>query len=250
MRPLSFPFPSSVAGVRPLIATLALTATCLADSAPDPPSTLKIAVIDITVIFQKNCRFNKALSRLKFDVKQLEKATKQQREEQSRHAVKLRRWAPDSPAFQRVESAHVSQAAAAQAQLALQHKQLKRREAMIFANAYQDVRRHVEQHCKRHKIDLVLRYDSRKPNPNSDRQSISKWYRRTVIYQHGLDLTPILLKRINAQKGPRYDACGTSLDPFPKPVRFLATLTGMAVQRVLAARTAWVIDRLIFPPAS
>ncbi|MCA9176839.1 MAG: OmpH family outer membrane protein [Planctomycetales bacterium] len=161
------------------------------------PYPTRIAVVDVKQIFEQNNRFKSQMEAIEGQVKKLQE-----------EMTNVQKWAldqqkalgemPKGPNRDAAEAKLASQIAQYRVNETLKKKNILESEAAVYYNSWRDIERAVEAHCQRHRIDLVVRFDSRNMDP-SNRESVMQTVNRSVIYQAPeLDITNSVLMMLNA----------------------------------------------------
>lgn len=167
----------------------------LAQSAQGPSGTA-IALVDMNKVFQNHMRFKAAMDDLKKDITNYEAGLGDQRKQAAHMNEQLANYRPGTPEYKQVESQLAQLAANAQVGMAMQKKEFLEREAKVYYQAYMEVAEQVNQIAARNNIALVLSYNG-EPINAEDRASILQGVNRAVVYQRELDITPLVLERLN-----------------------------------------------------
>lgn len=243
-----------------ILATLAI-ATCL----PAPPAVgqgppvhhfdapqagVKVALVDVGDVFRRLDRFRERLAQLKSDVDQFEQDLRQDEQKLAKKTGQLKRykrpWAREN-----AEQELTKERGELRVRRELKQQMIAQEEAKMYYAAWLDLRREVAAVCREHGIDVVLRYDRSPVNPH-DRDSVLARCNSTIIYQSQLDLTDLLVERLNARNHWAAKPYGapTIRGQIGKQSKWLVTIPAIAAQQVLTARTAWAVDRIVFPEGS
>ncbi|MCA9174832.1 MAG: OmpH family outer membrane protein [Planctomycetales bacterium] len=188
---------------RAAILSIMAAATLLAPavvSAQSPQGT-KVALVDISMIFQKNQRFSATMDAMKTEVDAFEASVKQRGEALKAKSEGLKRFAVGSPEYRRDEAGLAKESAELQVDIGLKRKEIMDREARVFFEAYQEVVQHVEAIARSQNIGIVLRYNSAQIDPN-ERNSVQAGVNRSIVYQNQLDITDLVLNSINRRAAP------------------------------------------------
>ena len=226
---------------------------CLASVLAMPPAgraevaagRQRVAVVDVSRLILENRRFRAALDLLEAEGKRLEGELKKQQLEIAAQAESLRSRQA-STALTRAETALAKRRVLWRAQTEAQQVALLQQQDELYARAYREAHDRIAEYCRRHRIALVLQQSSKQLTPSEGRKVLD----RLVIHQDRVNITPAVLRRINASQTPRYGPPKFSLEKLPRPARFLFTLPAVAAKRVAEVRAAATLDRLVFPPAS
>lgn len=177
-----------------------VSALCLAGPAFAQGPGTKVALVDISMIFQKNQRFSATMEMMKKEIQQFEESVKTRRQALQTKSEALKQYQPGSPEYRRDESTLAKQSADLQVDIGLKKKEIMEREAKVYHAAYQEVVNHVAAIARANGYGIVLRYNSSTIDP-TERNSVLAGVNRSIIYQNKLDITEMVLRTINSQSG-------------------------------------------------
>ena len=211
---------------------------------------VKVALLDLGQVFRQLDRFRQRVAQVKTDVETFEQdlvSAEAQLAKQRAQLVKHKR----PSAKDRAEEELTKAVAEVQLQRELKRQAMLKAEAKLYFEAYIDVKREVEAFCKQHQIDLVIRFDRSAVNPH-DRDAVLARCNRTLVYQRGLDITDIVVERLNGKThwASRPYGAPTIRGKIRKNSQWMTTIPIIAVQQVITARTAWAVDQMVFPDGS
>lgn len=156
----------------------------------------KVALLDISHIFQNNTRFKATMDAMKADIENFEKHVKDRRTKLQAKGEGLKQWTVGSDEYKRAEAALAKESADLQVEIGLKKKDIMEREARVYYDAYSEIVRHVAYIGQQRNIGLVLRYNSTQIDRN-DRNSVLQGVNRSIVYQNQLDITSLVLNSIN-----------------------------------------------------
>jgi Skp family chaperone for outer membrane proteins len=108
-------------------------------------------------------------------------------------------YAVGSPDYKRAEETATKKMADLKADMELKRKDVMEKEAKLYFDTYQDIKRVVDDIAKRARIDLVLRYERQpiaSPAGIVNPRDTLKLLNQPVIYDNGLDITDIVVKML------------------------------------------------------
>ena len=178
-----------------MVSAIFLAAPAFAQS----PGT-KVALVDISLIFQKNQRFSATMEMMKKEIEQFEESVKGRRQALQAKGEALKQYQPGSPEYRRDEASLAKESADLQVDIGLKKKEIMEREAKVYHAAYQEVVNHVAAIARTNGYGIVLRYNSSTIDP-TERSSVLAGVNRSIIYQNKLDITELVLRSINSQGG-------------------------------------------------
>jgi len=189
---------------------VALAAGWLSPQSPDPSQTLAqepaadvssasdTAVLDVGKVLQGYKQFQGDLESLKAEVAKANQEVAVRQAEAESVAKELQGMQPGQPNFENKQLLLVRLQTELKQLVDRNRQQFVVREAGLYKQAYDQLRKRVSQFASEHGIRLVLRVnqgevDAR--NPNAVLQSVNE----TVIYQNGLDITNEIIRHINSE---------------------------------------------------
>jgi Skp family chaperone for outer membrane proteins len=179
---------------------LLLPAFCAAQQAAPPPSSgINIALLDIPQVFKNHPGFTQRSEEIKKEMKDLEAQFLDQRKVINDKRAALSQYKVGSPEFERLEKEIANQVANLQVSIEQRRRDILEREAKLYYDTYNEILTYVDAFCKRHNIALVLNHDSEPIDP-TDHNSVRRGITRPVIYQDRIDITPEIIRMINAPR--------------------------------------------------
>ncbi len=176
------------------------TSVSLAQTGPAPSGT-SIALLDMNKVFQNHLRFKAAMEDLKKDITNYEAGLGDQQKAAVQMSEQLANFKPGTPEYKELEARLAQMAANVQVNMAMQKKDFLSREAKVYYQAYAEVAEQVNLFSANNNIALVLSYNGEAIDPEN-RGSILQGVNRAVVYQNGLDITPLILERLNRGAAP------------------------------------------------
>ena len=167
-----------------------------------PAAGDRIAVIDINHIFKHHERFKAMVEAWKKDVKAAEDLVRTERQKIDEFVKQLDRFKAGTPEYKGLEEDIARNQASLQASMALQKKDLMKREAKMYLNVYREIQEQVDYFARTNGITLVLRFNRAEIDEEDPRQ-IQQGLLRQVVFQDRIDITMDILKRLNPASGQR-----------------------------------------------
>ena len=171
-------------------------------NAQDASRYSRVAVIDISEVFQNHQRFKAMMDEIKKDIEAFDQELRGKRKEINDNITELQEYKAGSTAYAQMEKKVASMQADLQVAMQLKRKSILGREAKVYHQAYGEVMAQVSSFAQRHNIDLVLRFDSKPIDPAS-RDSVLKGVNRAVVYQRSMDITKFVLDNLNRGLPPQ-----------------------------------------------
>jgi Skp family chaperone for outer membrane proteins len=164
-----------------------------------------VAIIDLSYIFKNHARFKAMTEAMRADVLKAEEILKGRRTEIETLTKRLtdlgQDLRKDSPDYKALDADLTRKKIDLSTEVAQQKKEFLEKEAKIYYNVYTEVLDEVKFFAERNRISIVLRFNG-DPITDSDPQEILKQLNKQVVYYNqGVDITPHILKAINA-RGP------------------------------------------------
>jgi Skp family chaperone for outer membrane proteins len=176
-------------------------------------ASTNVVVIDIPYIFKNHVRFKAAIDDIKKDIDAYKQYITKQQAQIRAERERLQQFKPGTREYKEIEERIARMTMEAQLEGAKQQKAFMEREAQEYYKAYKEIQDAVAEFAGRNGISLVLRYNSEEIDP-SKRESIMQGVNSMVVYQNGLNITPLILDRLNrgTPQGPI-----SSKPPIPRP---------------------------------
>lgn len=161
-----------------------------------------IALLDVSVIFDKHNRFQGQMEAMKAEVKQFEEYLRSKQAAIQAEAEKAKQFQPGSPQYKQIEETVVRMQNDLKIETGFKRKEFLEREAEAYYAVYREVESVVASYSQRYGVSLVLRYGSQEINPK-DRESVLRGINRPVVFrQNYLDITEPILAQLNLGTRP------------------------------------------------
>ena len=155
-----------------------------------------VVVIDVPLIFKNYELFKAQINDIKKDIDGWKDYMTNQQKKIRAEAEKLEQYKPGTQEYKQIEEAVARMNMDLQLEGAKKQKEFMEAEAKVYYNTYRRVEKEVEDFASRNGIQLVLRYSSEDMDPTK-RESIMQGINRIVVYQSRLDITQLILDRLN-----------------------------------------------------
>jgi len=181
------------------IAIVALAAATVNAQQPGAPGAgaRGIALLDISYIFKNHARFKSMMDGMKGDVKRAENQVKRERDSIRTLAERLREFRSGSPEFKQLEQELAKRQSDLQVQMQLQRKDFLHQEAKIYHTIYREILQEVEYYATSQGISVVLRFSGDPVDIEKPDEVLRDLNKSVVYYSSGLDITPMVLERLN-----------------------------------------------------
>lgn len=160
------------------------------------PTGTNVAVIDVAQIFKKHNRFNAAMQDIKKDIEDFETFVRGEQTKMKTLAEQLQTFKAGSLEYKQKEEEIARLTSEMQVKIGLKRKEFLEQEARVYYHVYKEVEQSVQNFSIRNRIGLVLRYNSEEMKED-DRASVLQGVNRAVVFQQGLDITPLILEDLN-----------------------------------------------------
>lgn len=162
------------------------------------PSTAHhgVAVIDIRYIFNKYSRFQQGLEGWKHEMENTRGLLKKDAEGFEKQVEKLKALKPGTKEFKTLEEELARRESDQKVQVQIKEKEFNEKRAKLYLTAYQDISEAVKNYSDRNGISLVLDFNGAPVDQNNP-QAIQGEILKLVVYQNGIDITPIILDDLN-----------------------------------------------------
>jgi Skp family chaperone for outer membrane proteins len=188
-----------------------------------PAQGPSVAILDLTYVFKNHARFQQMSNDMRRDVESAENTLKNERTAYQQLTEKLEQYKRGTAEFKAMEEELAERAAKLNLQVNIQKKNFLEQEAKIYYTVYQEVIDCVKNYADSAGTSLVLRFNG-DPIDRSDPQEVLKELNKSVIYYNrAIDITPIILERLNGSGYQNKPAAGQQ---FPS-----ATLPGAPQQQ-------------------
>lgn len=180
-----------------------------------PAAVRNIAVVDIEYIFKNHLRFKQEMSALRSEAATVEQWAQREQESLKAMAEQLKDHQPGTPTYNQIDDALVKRQKEFEAEVIKKRKEFLLREAKLHYATYQEIVNEVQYLAAANGIVMVLRFNGQQVDPNAP-DDILRYINQLIVYQAPeLDLTPIVLQRLNARaQSATTSASATSL-PVP-----------------------------------
>ncbi len=155
-----------------------------------------VAVIDLRYIIKNNSGFKSGEERMKADMEAADASLKKERSRLQSLSEKLKTYKPGSPEYKKLEEDLAQQSASLQVRVKIMQKDFQEKQSKLFYGIYREINDAVKYYSDRHGINLVLQFDGDKIDGDNP-QSVNNALNNMVVYQRGVDITPLILEELN-----------------------------------------------------
>ncbi len=189
--------------ILPILLSVALVGTAIVQSAQaQRPAAPEVALLDLNYVFKNHAGFKASKAELQaaVDMAQLDIKTRQEKLQQMQ--AKLQESTPGSPDFRALETQITKELADLNLSVQLERKRFIEREAQLAYNVYKQVLDEVTHYCRQHGIRMVLRFNGEPLDMNKPEHIAEQLNRNVVYHESTIDITPVILQRLNSQSAP------------------------------------------------
>ena len=160
-----------------------------------------IAVIDVKYILDKYVRLQNDLKGWNGARENVAKELQTEAERFAKEVEKLKALKPSTKEYKAKEEELAKKDSDQKIQLQLKEKEFAEKRAALYLAAYQDITAAVKVYAERHAISIVLQFNGA-PVDQSNPQAVQAEVLKFVVYQNGIDITPIILDDLNRRAAP------------------------------------------------
>lgn len=164
-------------------------------SAQQRTSTQNIAVLDVEKVFKQNQGFIAKMELFNADKNNLDTLVKQQMAELNREARGLSQYEIGSQQRNTIESNLLQLEAKIRTEARQTELQITRNEARAYYDLYQKMQSALASIVAQRGISLVLKRDST-PIAPTDLNSVKRGISRSVVFESGHDITPLVIEQL------------------------------------------------------
>lgn len=176
------------------------TAPATAQARPAPSGT-NVAVVDIGFIFKNHNLFNTKLIALNEQGVQIDAEARAKQRELLKMKEELSGYKAGSPEFKQLDEKMTKEASDFDLYRRRKVQEFTADEAKLYYETYSQIEQEIARFAMQARIGLVLRH-SFEPMKPEEPQTIKLGIMRPIIFQDRLDITKIILERVNAGTEP------------------------------------------------
>jgi Skp family chaperone for outer membrane proteins len=210
----------NIRSISKYLLVLALTAGMIVPASAQAPSAgHQIAIVDMGEIFTNCVRYKTAIEGMKAQTLQLEGQFKADYENMKKMAEELKALQPGSPDFRTRESALGKMELDFKFKQAQARKDFEERINGVQFSLYREIDAVVKQIAVANNIALVMRHNTSEVKGNDPQQVLRAVNQSVVYYNPGLDITRLVLSKLNenATPLPQPNVPGTPVTNRPGP---------------------------------
>ena len=175
-----------------LAAPLAAADKDVKNDSPKPAASRKIGVLDVNRLFKKHAELKRELRDLQAEATLVQAKYESELKALQKKSEELKGLTAGSREYQNLEEELVKEKARIQAEIPLKRKDFVQREARLYLEVYQEIKRDVAKIAKSQRLALVLNANLDEingDNPDEVARGISN---KVVWFDDSIDLTPQL----------------------------------------------------------
>lgn len=172
-----------------------------------------VALVDVSYIFKKHARFNAEMGRMKVTIERAEAEVRAESETIQKLTVQLRELNKGTQGHNDLLEEITTRRAKLSVTVQVQKDRFMQEEAKTYHKIYHEILQEVDYYAASNGIGLVLRFNGDPVDAGKPNDVLRQINKPVVWYNQGLDITKIVLDRLNGL-GP-----GPNRDPRPADTR-------------------------------
>jgi Skp family chaperone for outer membrane proteins len=159
-----------------------------------PPT--RTAVLDVPYIFKNHVRFKMMMEDLKRQVQQAEEQFKAERQQVTKMAEELQQYNKGTDKYKELEEKITDLQTRLTISVNRQKTAFLQQEARNYYTVYQEICQATDYFCQQYGIDLVIKFNREKINPDNP-DSVLSGINQLVVHHRGLDISDQILANLN-----------------------------------------------------
>ncbi len=157
-----------------------------------------VVLLDVNAVFKHHNRMRSMMKQMKDDVRRAEEEVRSERNAIVQLAKRLEEEiTPGTRDYNALDVQLTERRTKLSIRIQLQKKEFLQREAKIFHTVYQEVLQEVNYYANANNVALVLRFNAARANPDQPQEILRDINKAVVWYAPPLDITQIVLDRLN-----------------------------------------------------
>jgi len=158
----------------------------------------KIAIVDVARILKEHAGIKSQMQRIEQELKDFDASFKAKNEELKNEVAILKDLVPGTPDYTKQEEKIAQIESRGKLEFGRRRKELIDAEAKIFHDNYQLIAQMVSSVAVTNQIGIVFRYNSEEMDL-ADKDSLIRGVMKNIVYHDaGLDMTPLVMKMLDA----------------------------------------------------
>lgn len=210
----------NIRSISKYLLVLALTTGMIAPAVAQTSAGHQLAIVDMGEIFTKCVRYKATIEGMKTETLALEGRFKGDYENMKKMAEEMKTLQPGSPDFRKREAELGKLELDFKFRQAQARKDFEERINSVQFSLYREIDAVVKQIAVANNIALVMRHNTTPPNGNDPQQVLRAINQAVVYYNPGLDITNLVLSKLNENATPIPSPAGTpgqAIVPRPGP---------------------------------
>ncbi len=163
------------------------------------PMVRNVAVVDIDYIFKNHVRHKQQMEAIRAEATAAEQWAQQEQASLKALAEQLKDHQPGTPTYSQIDDTLLRRQKEFEADVLKKRKDLMLKEAKVVYATYQEIVGEIQYFAAANGITMVFRFNGTEPDPNNP-DDVLRTINRWIVYQGAeLDITPIILQRLNAR---------------------------------------------------
>ncbi len=158
---------------------------------------VKIALLDVSLVFKNHTRFKARMEDMKVRLKMAEDRLTAERTRLQKMQAQVREFKPGTPDYKKLEMDFAKGKASLAVSAEMTQKEFVEMEARIYFDVYNEIQQAVHAYCSANGISLVWRYSSTKPDVARPDTVLAHINKPVVYHANGLDITNAILQQVN-----------------------------------------------------
>jgi Skp family chaperone for outer membrane proteins len=205
----------SLAAAAAVICCVGLLAiSSLSAQRPAPPSAPRngVALVDVAAVSQKCARLTQSLEALKTEYESHSAEFKKEADAGNQLTEKARQLPAGSPERKKLEQEILKKRADYELHGKRITEDTREREGKLYVNMFRELNEELARYAQANGIELILRNDV-PPLDLNDPRSVLQEIQKPIVYQRGVDVTPVMVEALNRRSGPLGTVSKTAAQP-------------------------------------
>jgi Skp family chaperone for outer membrane proteins len=167
----------------------------VAPAAVAPAAGPSIVLLDVTAVFKDHPSYKQEMEALKKDMQEADAKVKQDTDALKKLKDRLSEFRPGTQDYRALEEDVTRREIEITARVRAAQKDFLQRESKIHYNIFVEIWQEVNKYCMANNVTMVLRHNSDQVDVEKP-EDIARLLQQPVVYHRGVDITPIIKKRI------------------------------------------------------
>ena len=162
-----------------------------------------VALLDVSYIMKNHNRRKAMMENMKADMERATAEARSQSETIRKLVEQLKGINPGTPDYKMREAQALKLKSELDIKMQLQKREFMQREAKILYNVYQEIQQEVNYYATANNVAMVIQFNGDTVDKENPQDIIRGINQSVVWYSKNLDITPIILNRLNPPDGAR-----------------------------------------------